>query len=494
MKKALSALLVLAMVIACFAFTTSAAYSGSTDGIEKWWDRKTNPIEIKNAEELVFIFDYMAENVEMFAGKTLKLMNDVVINEGDFQDWGTNPPKYNWATRGQVEFQGTFDGNNHSISGLYSSTFYNAEKCIPFEDKAMLTTCYAGLFSKLSSNATVKNLRLTNSYVEGPRGTSMIAGYAGGNVTFENIQIDTFKLYGTYAQTSDPTVKDEVDKAGPYEKHSDTGALIGLGNGSSVTAKNCVVQGTVVGGGRFVGGYFGNLNKMHVEMIGCGFIGTLQSAYNQFYQGVNLFKENSGGLLGRTADPNTETGSVFKDCFFAGAFNANDKSTTSGTIVGRCGLFTAENCTVSEDVAFKFYDASKTTNTKGGDTGMTHMATKDMVGKDCVVLLGLDDTIWTAVEGIGPMLKAHEDAAATITTAAKTTISMVDTPTKTTAKKTTAAATTQAGATNTQAQASKTTATPTKKPSANTGDITVYMIAAVVVSAAAAVVVSKSRH
>ncbi len=498
MKKALSALLVFAMVIACFAFTTSAAYSGSTASItERWWKKSDKTIPVRTAEELVYVFEYMAAG-ENFSNKTIKLENDITINEGDAKDWASKAPKFNWYTiaeGAESVFMGTFDGQGHTISGLYSNSFSAADdnKIIPFGAGADAAKAAAnGLFPALAG--TVKNLRVTNSYVCGAYGLGVIAGRvdSGSNVVLENIQVDNSSVYATYYQNGDPSKEDLNDPdgklSGPYEKHSSVGGFIGLGEGKSVIVKNCLFMGTVEGGGRFVGGLLGNLNKAHVEIINSGFNGTVQSKYAESYKnGVNLYKENSGGLLARTDDPN-EKGSIFTNCFFIGKFNANDKSTTSGSIVGRCTTFTATDCFVSENIAFRFYDPSKSTNTKGGDAGMENLSDKKMTGKDAVSEMGLDESVWVAVEGVGPVLSAHKEAVAPNTTAPKTTAPKATTP------KPTKDNGSNDSANNSVANTTKPAPTTGKKPAANTGDITVYMIAAVVISAAAAVVVSKSRH
>ncbi len=454
MKRAFSVFLVFATVLVCFAFTTSSAYSGTP--AEKWYNiKKDQLVEVSTAEQLVTVFNDIKDGEE-FARKIVRLTADITVNEGDFNDWEDNPPAYNWMEIvGNGTFSGTFDGNGHTISGIYANGFYGGKDHMPYEDYNgnELGKHNTGLFFSLGG--TVKNLRITNSYFTGPYCTSAIAGALTKDSVFENVQVDNTKVFGTYAQVADPTLPDVADESGPYEKHTATGGFVGMsaGDQTKITMTNCVFQGTVVGGGRMLGGLLGVLNLAHVEMNGCGFIGVCESFYGKNYDGVNLFKENSGGLLGRV-DDSGENGTVMNDCFFIGSFKANGRSTTSGVFIGRSEKFIADNCWANEDAydKMKFYDSPNTENMNGKDTdaGMHWEKTGKLTGKDSVSYMGLDDSIFTSVEGVGPMLTAFRPA------------------------------------TDHSTQS-------TKKPAATTGDVTAYMMAAVAVSAAAAVVISKSR-
>ena len=500
MKKILSALLVFTMVIATFAFTTSAAYSGTP--AEKFWTGKQMTIEVDTAEKLVAVFAAMSNKAE-FAKKTIKLTADIVLNDAALDDMKANKAGlFNWAdvVDFNFEFGGIFDGNGHTISGLY---YENRGKGphgnIEFGDNGNEHTNTA-LFPKTSANAVIKNLRLTNSYVAGAYNTAFLVGTAGGNNKYENIQIDNSYLLGTYKQTADPA-KDVLETAGLYEKHSNTGAIQGNCANASYFINNVVVQGTVAGGGRFVGGFFGNMQQAHIETTNSGFIGVYESFYETFYpNGVNLHKENSGGLLGRCTDKiNAEKGCIFTNTFFIGDFKANKKSTTSGLVAGRADLMTIDNFWANDDAYTYFGGTDKTKDTNEYNKCNTEKKSK-LTGKDAADIIGLDSSVWYSMDGIGPMLVLFKQAAAEeVTTAVKTEIQIKPEPEKPadTSKKDEKPADTSKNDDNkpadTSAKPSTKKPTPSKKPSTNTGDITVYMIAAVVISAAAAVVISKSR-
>ena len=168
---------------------------------------------IANADQLAgfsAIVGNMAEGIEQdsFSGKTVKLIAD--INLGD-KESENNPdiifyPIGYWNNEGTYErkpleerttavesgfytFEGTFDGNGHTISNFYQNTWemkgdhnwYDPIKEQYYRDGM-------GLFGKIYKG-TVKNLTVKNFSSDGEIATTgVIASYAEGS-TFENIAI-----------------------------------------------------------------------------------------------------------------------------------------------------------------------------------------------------------------------------------------------------------------------------------------------------------------
>lgn len=170
-----------------------------------------------------------------FTGITIKLGADIVFNYGDASGWGDLflidenlfKSMINWAdytkrVSGFNGFEGTFDGQGHYISGLYSSDISTANGL--------------GLFER-ANGATIKNLSLVNSKIEGNRYVGTLIGVAMGNVTVENVYIDAY-----------------VNGGG-----TETGGVIGTitNENSSVKLSNTVISGEIVGS-NLVGGIAGN--------------------------------------------------------------------------------------------------------------------------------------------------------------------------------------------------------------------------------------------
>ena len=79
-------------------------------------------------DEKEFVIDTVDELMEFaalsdfytFKKQTIKLGADLVLNEGDAKDWEKNAPANRWAPISI--FVGTFDGQNHTICGLYAKS------------------------------------------------------------------------------------------------------------------------------------------------------------------------------------------------------------------------------------------------------------------------------------------------------------------------------------------------------------------------------------
>ena len=125
----------------------------SLAGVERkadisWYNAKASTYELYDAADLRG-FALLSKTTD-FKGKTVKLVNDIVLNDGDAKNWKTTAPETEWMSIGTVNtrFAGTFDGQKHTISGVYMNT----------DEK------YTGFFSGTADEAVVKNFRLTNSY------------------------------------------------------------------------------------------------------------------------------------------------------------------------------------------------------------------------------------------------------------------------------------------------------------------------------------------
>ena len=112
---------------------------------------KESPYQISTAEELYRMASIM-NTYELGADKSYYVLtNDIVINDvSNYENWEKEAPQYGWESINS--FQGNFNGNGHSITGLYC--FVSGED----------STVGGGLFDTISSGI-VENLILDKAMV-----------------------------------------------------------------------------------------------------------------------------------------------------------------------------------------------------------------------------------------------------------------------------------------------------------------------------------------
>lgn len=130
-----------------------------------------NPYQISNADQLY----WFAEHADTSAHA--KLTDDIVVNENLVNSVGNlNSGSYrSWTPIGNLEarlgytcaFSGTFDGDGHTISGLYDDTGRS----------------YVGFVGELSGSGTVKNLGIVDSWFRGYERNGGICGENAGTIT-----------------------------------------------------------------------------------------------------------------------------------------------------------------------------------------------------------------------------------------------------------------------------------------------------------------------
>ena len=191
-----------------------------------------------------------------FDGKTVVLTADIDLKN---ENW--TPIGY-WQT-----FNGTFDGQNHTISNL---KHHGTE-----ED------CYVGLFG-YTENATIKNLTINNVDLKLIANASWAGGHMGalvGNIEGETV-IENITVSGNVK------IDGDMEKAGAGR----IGGVVG-GNVSKVSLKNVVVnanEGSFVKGNSSIGGIAGQLQG-ETTFENCS--SNINVSAQQFY---------AGGIIGLT--------------------------------------------------------------------------------------------------------------------------------------------------------------------------------------------------
>ncbi len=118
-------------------------------GVE-WYDENGKEFTLTTADQL---FEFAKLSVFYnFEGQTIKLGADIVVNEGNAADWGTQIPDRMWD--GVAKFAGTFDGQGHTISGIccYGQLYSGV-------NRTQVDYYTAGLFRLTQKDCVIKNIK-----------------------------------------------------------------------------------------------------------------------------------------------------------------------------------------------------------------------------------------------------------------------------------------------------------------------------------------------
>ena len=238
-----------------------------------------------------------------FAGWKVKLISDIDLNPGCIAgDDGMSGTPAAWTPIGNVNlpFNGTFDGQGHTVSGVYLNN----------------TDRYQGLFSGTGPQAVIKNFSLKNSFFSSTGDQlGSVAGNAMGR--FENIY-------------SEAIVKG-------YCNH--VGGLIGASSSAgAVFVTDCWFAGsaTIESAKSYLGGLLG-LNQHSDTRI--------ENSMNtgHIYHRYPVQTPGTGGFVGYAAYPLTLIDSVNHPKILYTSGNENSWKTV-GFLIGRADSVTVTNC------------------------------------------------------------------------------------------------------------------------------------------------------
>lgn len=189
---------------------------------------------LNSAADLVAFAKEVNENGNNFAGKTILLTGNVDLTGIDWEPIGQT---------GAGQFQGTFDGRNHTISNL------------SVDSSAETGEYYAsGLFGWVNT-AVIKNVRVDGATVEGHHFVGVIAGYAEAlsTCTISNCHVSNATVTNTHANS---------DACGDK-----TGVIVGYAGNAVTKIVNCSASDCIVTGSRDAGQIAGA--AMSSSIIGC---------------------------------------------------------------------------------------------------------------------------------------------------------------------------------------------------------------------------------
>ena len=232
---------------------------------------------------------------------TLKavLTDDIVVNENVLNADGTlnGTPTHIWTPIGtsSKKYVGTFDGNGHTIGGLYfSNTTNNAYPAGGID---------VGLIG-YADGATIKNVGVVDSYFKGYYYVSGICGrssyytniincYNSGTVSgYEYVSgICSNVLYNVYITNCYNTGK--IICSSRF-----VGGISSYSDGEAATITNCYNTGTITGP-NYVGGICGYSKKMYIKLTNCYNTGTVSGTFDEIDGiGINCYPSNCYCLAG----------------------------------------------------------------------------------------------------------------------------------------------------------------------------------------------------
>ena len=301
-------------------------------------DGKTEPYQISTAEELYWfarLVNGKLENVKQDASANAKLMNDIIVNTGvldavknhlesDFIEWEPIGTAY-WNA-----YTGTFNGQGHTISGLY------------FNDSSAEDV---GLFGYIGANGKISNVGVLDSYFKfnakggggvcGENDRGVLQNCSNSSTVIGKEDYDYVSNIGGVCGDNSGTVRD-CKNTGSVSGYATIGGVCGYNEKGGIIV-NCFNEGTVSGTGHNVGGVCGDNIR-----------GTIKSCYN------------TASVSGRY-----DVGGVCGENYNGTITNCFNKGTVSGTrnnVGGVCGYNdgtdgTIKSCynTASVSVSGQYY-------------------------------------------------------------------------------------------------------------------------------------------
>jgi len=194
---------------------------------------KLSPYIILTAEQLAHLSFVIGASDKDYLSKYYKLGADIILNDGEIIDdkgalVADSSKLHKWTPIGNssVAFAGNFDGDGHTVSGMFINT----------------TSTHNGLFG--NSTGTIQNLTVENGWVYGGKYTASVVGY------------------------SDGLVEDVLNRAAVTSQDDCIGGILGSSARRNYkynsTIKNAINEGIVVGG-KNVGGVAGCATYVTVD-------------------------------------------------------------------------------------------------------------------------------------------------------------------------------------------------------------------------------------
>lgn len=295
-----------------------------------------------------------------------RLMNDIRVVSSSAIPW--KPIGYDYAYSSKNPYySGTFDGQGHTISGLYIQPGTTSKDTV--NDRAYH---YQGLFG-ICKSATIKNLTVASSTVHAlTTGMGAIAGKAEGNTTIENCHSSanfvrddkvlwdyTYGFGGIVGIATDNTVIRSCSNSGEIKGLGGaTGGIVGEAS-YTVTVENCSNSGHVYSRG-IVSKYAGTGGIVGHADSGSRTNLTINNCYNtgkvEYYYRAQAFAQGIGGILGQ---PDSSANITITNCYNLGDVVCDEttaKVCTPHSIIGGYKQWSSES-SITTSFANNYYSS-----------------------------------------------------------------------------------------------------------------------------------------
>ena len=234
--------LLLSLIFLLVAFTGLQAqtiWDGSSE--TSWYNETSTEFKISTARQLAGLMELTNYYGTDFSGKTILLTADIVLNDtSDWENWENSAPNNTWTRIGSdydSQFRGTFDGQGHTISGIYINSENN----------------YQGFFGY--NYGTIKNVGVKESYINSNSRVGGVCGLNSGSISncYNSGTVHGNTVIGGVCGENDYGRISNCYNSGTVSGNEYIGGVCGLNH---YEISNCYNSGNVNGGGN-IGGVCG---------------------------------------------------------------------------------------------------------------------------------------------------------------------------------------------------------------------------------------------
>lgn len=342
----------------------------------------------------------------IFQNKEITLVRDIEVNKGtSWQNATSINSAYVWEPIGKntyaYSWQGTFDGDGNSISGLY--TVYRQTDGVGNYSNPATTKNdgYVGLFGSAKEGSVIKNIALTNSYFDSEGNyTGGIVGYTTG-LDFENIYCDA-KIVVSNTTSSINSVGGIIGICYAKNTEAKTRNLKSVWYDGDIT-----VNGLVLDVGGIVGCAYEDESFV---MTDCLYTGNI--VYN--YTGTPTISETNfttypcvAGLIAYQSNKLTARKMLLTNCIVGGTITVTgtETGTVSGYLLGRASTKNTSaitNCHVTCTLTVNGTASTKNIGSshRAGFGSTSYVRDNTYFQNNSLTTIFGTDHVWATVEGM----------------------------------------------------------------------------------------------